>query len=64
MTSKGSDQTEYAQADLRLCWSHIPYCWKSHALAQIIYADPSDYTIYKPNMDFPSESALFVYKIY
>ena len=26
----------YAQADLRLCWSHIPHCWKSHALAQII----------------------------
>ena len=27
----------YAQADLRLCWSHIhvPYCWKSHVLAQI-----------------------------
>ena len=25
----------YAQADLRLCWSHIPHCWKSHALAQI-----------------------------
>ena len=24
----------YAQADLRLCWSHIPHCWKSHALAQ------------------------------
>ena len=23
----------YAQADLRLCWSHIPHCWKSHALA-------------------------------
>ena len=22
------------QADLRLCWSHIPHCWKSHALAQ------------------------------
>ena len=20
----------YAQADLRLCWSHIPHCWKSH----------------------------------
>ena len=19
-----------AQADLRLCWSHIPHCWKSH----------------------------------
>ena len=23
----------YAQADLSLCWSHIPHCWKSHALA-------------------------------
>ena len=20
----------YAQADLGLCWSHIPHCWKSH----------------------------------
>ena len=26
----------YAQADLRLCWSHIPYCWKSHAAAQFL----------------------------
>ena len=25
----------YAQADLRLCRSHIPLCWKSHALAQL-----------------------------
>ena len=26
----------YAQADLRLCWSHIPhYCKKSHVAAQI-----------------------------
>ena len=25
----------YVQADLRLCWSHIPHCWKSHALAQL-----------------------------
>ena len=25
----------YAQADLRLCWLHIPHCWKSHALAQL-----------------------------
>ena len=24
------------QADLRLCWLHIPHCWKSHALALII----------------------------
>ena len=22
------------QADLRLCWSHIQHCWKSHALSQ------------------------------
>ena len=24
----------YVQTDLRVCWSHIPHCWKSHALAQ------------------------------
>ena len=31
------------QADLRLCWSHIPHCWKSHALAQnFIIVVPSD----------------------
>ena len=24
------------QADLRLCWSHIPLCWKSHVAAHII----------------------------
>ena len=23
------------QADLRLCWSHIPHCWKSHVAAHI-----------------------------
>ena len=23
----------FAQADLSLCWSHIPHCLKSHALA-------------------------------
>ena len=26
----------YAQADLRLCWSHIPHCWKSHIAAQMV----------------------------
>ena len=26
----------YAQADLRLCWSHISHCWKSHATAQML----------------------------
>ena len=25
----------YAQADLRLCSSYIPHCWKSHALAHM-----------------------------
>ena len=35
--SKGSDQTApMAQADLSLCWSYIPHCWKSHALAQLL----------------------------
>ena len=23
------------QADLRLCWSHIPHCWKSHVVAHM-----------------------------
>ena len=23
-----------AQADLRLCWSHIPHCWESHVAIQ------------------------------
>ena len=27
----------YAQDDLRLCWSHILYCWKSHALAHFVF---------------------------
>ena len=26
----------YAQADLRLCPSHIPHCWKSHVTAHIM----------------------------
>ena len=25
----------YALADLSLCWSHIPHCWKSHVVAQL-----------------------------
>ena len=31
----------YELADLRLCWSHIPHCWKSHALAQIAISSHS-----------------------
>ena len=26
----------YAQAGLSLYWSHIPHCWKSHAMAQMV----------------------------
>ena len=37
-TDKGYDQTaRSAQADLRLCWSHIPHCWKSHVKAHLEY---------------------------
>ena len=27
----------YAQADLRLCWTHIPHCLKSHVAAQLFF---------------------------
>ena len=27
----------YAQADLSICWSQIPHCWKSHVAAQIVF---------------------------
>ena len=27
----------YAQVDLRLCWLHIPHCWKSHFAAHIFW---------------------------
>ena len=26
----------YVQADLRLCWSHTPHCWKSHVTAHMV----------------------------
>ena len=26
----------YAQADLMLCWLHIPHCWKSHVAAKMV----------------------------
>ena len=29
----------YVQADLRICWSHIPHCWKSHVAANIDWSD-------------------------
>ena len=27
----------YAQAGLSHCWSHIPHCWKSHAMDQLYF---------------------------
>ena len=36
----------YAQADLRLCWSHIPHCWKPHVTALIYFWDMTGFTVY------------------
>ena len=33
------------QADLRICWSHIPHCWKSHVTSQL-YSAKSDVRLY------------------
>ena len=34
--SEDSDQTgRDAQADLSLCWAHMPFCWFCHKAAQI-----------------------------
>ena len=27
----------HAQVGLRLCWSHIPHCWKAHAAAHLFW---------------------------
>ena len=32
---------KYAHADLRLCWSHLLHCWKSHTTTQVIYLSPN-----------------------
>ena len=34
------------QADLGLCWSHIPHCWKSHVAAHINYIETMTPDIY------------------
>ena len=31
----------YAQVNLRLYWSHIPHCWKSHVAACIMSTEKS-----------------------
>ena len=38
----------YAQADLRLCWSHIPQCCKSHATAHIVFLFNSRKVLVEP----------------
>ena len=44
----------YAQADLRLCWSYIPHCWKSHALAHMSLATDTLKTLYRQDK-YPDE---------
>ena len=33
-----SDNWVNAQADLSLCWAHMPFCWFCHEVAHILYA--------------------------
>ena len=33
--NEDSDQTADAQADLSLCWAHMPFCWFCHHVAQL-----------------------------
>ena len=44
----------YAQADLRLCWSHIPQCWKSHVTAQIVFKEKKEIALFRSS-NSPSE---------
>ena len=37
----------YGQADPRLCWSHIPHCWKSHVAAQLFYYQPQILSLFR-----------------
>ena len=30
------------QAGLSHCWSHIPHCWKSHVVAQLLFSSSTD----------------------
>ena len=41
----------YAQADLRLCWLHIPHCWKSHALVQLKQRTCNGLAVLGPTVD-------------
>ena len=44
----------YAQADLRLCWSHIPHCWKSHVAAHsVLQRSKSDFSLIDSDLFMP-----------
>ena len=49
------------QADLRLCWSHMPHCWKSHAVAQLLLYDSDKLSCYRilTGMKIKNESDAF-----
>ena len=52
----------YAQADLKLCWSYIPHCWKSHVAAHFTYVTKDGMILFyffcKPN--WQRKTQLFV----
>ena len=41
----------YAQAGLSFCWSHVPHCWKSTALAQIKAIEQTLWSIHTQGKD-------------
>ena len=47
----------YAQANLRLCWSHIPHCWKSHVTTHIYFIFFYIKVVYHPSI---SSNASFI----
>ena len=52
----------YAQAGLRLCWSHIPHCWISHFVAQLYHLGSENKTsifvmIYQDNQTHKDQLA-------
>ena len=41
--------TAYAQADLRLCWSHIPHFWKFHVVAHLMSVNDKCNDLHAPS---------------
>ena len=52
----------YVQADLRLCWSYIPHCSKTHATALIIVA--VWHAVYRLIQLLYCSSLIWVYTVY